>query len=246
MDRFLYVAMSGAKDNFHAQAINNHNLANANTNGFRQALADAKTVPLRGPVHDSRDYVRLEDAGIDFSFGVTRATGRELDLALQGDGFLAVQAPDGGEALTRAGNLHLDAAGLLREERGLPVLGEGGPIALPPFESMAIGRDGTITIRPVGAAPNALVAVDRLRLVNPDTERLKRGPDGLIRVGDEEEVPADANVRVVTGMLETSNVNSVAALTRMIELSREYETNIKMMSTADKITETSNRLLGIG
>ncbi|NEV60530.1 flagellar basal-body rod protein FlgF [Thiorhodococcus minor] len=245
MDRFMYLAMSGAKENLYAQAINNHNLANATTHGFRQSLADAYTAPITGPVYDSRDYVQVGNEAIDFSHGAMQSTGRDLDVAIQGEGFIAVQAPDGGEAYTRAGNLHVDAQGMLLTDRGLPVLGDGGPITVPPDESILIGTDGTITIRPEGSAPNALAAVNRIRLVNPDTATLERTEDGLIRAKDGQEVEADANVRVVTGMLETSNVNTVEALTRMIELSRTYETQIKMMETANNIEERHNRLLGI-
>ncbi len=245
MDRFLYLAMSGAKENLYAQAINNHNLANANTHGFRQALGEAYTAPVRGPVYDSRDYVQTRDEVIDFSHGTLQSTGRDLDIAIEGEGFIAVQAPDGGEAYTRAGNLHIDSLGVLRTERGLAVLGDGGPIAVPPNESLVIGTDGTITVRPLGSGPNALAAVERIRLVNPDTENLRRTDDGLIRSGDGQAVPADANVRVITGMLETSNVNTVEALTRMIELSRHFETQVKMMDTADNLEKTDNRLLGI-
>lgn len=245
MDRFLYLSMSGAKENLYAQAINNHNLANATTHGFRQSLADAYTEPVSGPVYDSRDYVQIKNQAIDFSHGALQSTGRDLDIAIEGEGFIAVQAPDGGEAYTRAGNLHIDVNGMLLTDRGLPVLGDGGPIAVPPNESLLIGRDGTITIRPLGAAPNALAAVDRIRLVDPDTKDLKRTDDGLIRAEDGQAPEADANVRVVTGMLETSNVNTVAALTRMIELSRTYETQIKMMDSANDIEKSHNRLLAI-
>ncbi|MBK1694283.1 flagellar basal-body rod protein FlgF [Chromatium weissei] len=246
MDRFLYLAMSGAKENLYAQAINNHNLANANTHGFRQALGDAYTVPVRGPVYDSRDYVQVRNEAIDFSHGALQSTGRDLDIAIQGEGFIAVQAPDGGEAYTRSGNLHVDALGVLRTERGLSVLGEGGPITVPPNENVLIGADGTITIRPGGSGANTLTTIERIRLVNPDVKTLVRGEDGLIRAGNGQAQPADANVRVVTGMLETSNVNTVAALTQMIELSRHFEMQIKMMESANNVEQTHNRLLGIG
>lgn len=246
MDRFLYLATSGAKENLHAQAINNHNLANATTHGFRQALHDAYTAPMRGPVYPSRDYVQVGNEGIDFTPGPLQSTGRDLDIAIRGDGFIAVQAPDGGEAYTRAGNLHVDSVGVLRTDRGLAVLGDGGPIAIPPAEMLEIGTDGTISIRPQGAAPNTLAAIERIRLVNPDTDTLTRKEDGLIRTEDGEPVPPDANVRLVSGMLETSNVNTVAALTRLMELSRHFEMQIKMMDTANSLEETNNRLLAIG
>lgn len=243
MDRVLYLAMSGAKETGLAQSINNHNLANATTPGFRQALADAYTAPVRGPVYDSRDYVQVGNEAIDFSYGTLQSTGRELDVAVQGPGFFVVQAPDGGEAYTRNGNFHLDPTGVLRNDRGLAVLGDGGPITIPEYETLSIGSDGTISIRPRGSPANALVAVGRLRLVNPDTKNLKRTDDGLIRTKDGTAVAPDANVRVINGMLETSNVNPVMALTQMIELSRAFETHIKMMETANKLEQSHNRLL---
>lgn len=245
MDRFLYLAMSGAKETLAAQAINNHNLANANTHGFRQALGDAYTVPVRGPVYDSRDYVQVRDEAIDFSRGTLESTGNDLNIAIEGEGFIAVQTLDGGVAYTRSGDLHIDALGVLRNERNLAVLGDGGPIAIPPNETLLIGTDGTITVRPVGSGPNALAAVERIRLVNPDVKTLRRTADGLLRTEAGQAPPADANVRIATGMLETSNVNSVSALTKMIELSRHFEMQIKMMESANNVEQNHNRLLEI-
>ena len=245
MDRMLYVAMTGAKQTMYAQAVNNNNLANANTHGFRESMAYAYTEPMRGPVYDSRDYVQVADEAIDFSKGAMQSTGRDLDVAIQGDGFLAVQAGDGTEAYTRAGDLHIDGQGIMRLGNGLPVLGDGGPIAIPPAESILVGDDGTITIRPLGGEANGVVAIERLRLVNPPTENLVRGADGLFRQRDGANAPADANVRIASGMLETSNVNTVEALTRMMELTRHYETQVKVMSTADTLAKSNNRLLGL-
>ncbi|WP_018864116.1 flagellar basal-body rod protein FlgF [Thioalkalivibrio sp. ARh3] len=246
MDRFLYIAMSGAKETMHAQAVNNHNLANANTDGFRQALANANTVPVRGPVFDSRDYAQLGTDGTDFSKGQMQSTGRELDIAIEDEGFIAVQGPDGEEGYTRAGSLHVDAFGLLRTAQGHQVLGDGGPIAVPPAEKIEIGTDGTISVRPQGVGPEALAAIERIRLVNPDVNELERGDDGLFRMADGGEAPVDAEVRVVSGMLEGSNVNTVEALTRMIELSRHFEMQVKMMDSANTLEQSSNRLLGLG
>ncbi|WP_018873721.1 flagellar basal-body rod protein FlgF [Thioalkalivibrio sp. ALJ16] len=246
MDRFLYIAMSGAKETMHAQAINNHNLANANTDGFRQALATADTVPVRGPGYASRDYTQVGNEAVDFSKGKMQSTGRDLDIAIEGEGFIAVQGPEGEEGYTRAGSLHVDAFGLLRTAQGHQVLGDGGPIAIPPAEQIEIGTDGTISVRPLGVGPEALAAVERIRLVNPDTDDLQRGDDGLFRLADGGEAPADAEVRVVSGMLEGSNVNTIEALTRMIELSRHFEMQVKMMDSANTLEQSSNRLLGLG
>ncbi len=245
MDRFLYIAMSGAKETMHAQAVNNHNLANANTDGFRQALANAHNAPVRGPVHASRDYAQVGTDGVDFGHGKMRSTGRELDIAIDGDGFIAVQGPNGEEGYTRAGALHVDAFGLLRNAHGHQVMGDGGAIAIPPAEKIEIGTDGTISVRPQGVGPEALAAIERIRLVNPDVNELERGDDGLFRLAGGGEADADAEVRVVSGMLEGSNVNTVEALTRMIELSRHFEMQVKMMDSANTLEQNSNRLLGI-
>ncbi len=245
MDRMLYIAMTGAQQNMHAQAVNNHNLANANTHGFRQALNYAYTEPMRGPVFDSRDYVQFASEAIDFSPGTLQSTGRDLDVAIQGNGFFVVEALDGTLGLTRGGSFHLDAQGVLRNESGLPVMGEGGQIAIPPAESISIGGDGTLSIRPLGNNPQALAALDRLMLVNPELDTLDRGADGLLRDREGQEIPPDANVRVLSGMLETSNVNTAAALTRMIELSRQYEMNVQMMKTSSELAKRNNQLLSL-
>jgi flagellar basal-body rod protein FlgF len=246
MDRSVYISVSGAQQSLYAQAVNNHNLANATTPGFRQALAYAFSKPMDGPVYDTRTYVQMADETVDFNTGPLQTTGRDLDIAIQGDGFFVVQAADGTEGYTRSGHFQLDSQGRLLTDAGLPVLGDGGPIAIPPAESLAIGADGTITIRPLGSQPNALAALERIRLVNPDVATLTRSADGLFRTTDGVPAVPDANVRVVSGMLEGSNVNTVSALANMIELTRHYETQVNMMSQASKLGQQTNRLLGIG
>jgi len=246
MDRFVYIAVSGAKQAQHALTVNNHNLANVNTPGFRQALAFAYSEPVSGPVFGSRTYVQVANESVDYSKGTLQYTGNEWDLAIKGDGFFVVQTPEGEEAYTRAGNFTLDQNGVLRTAQGLEVLGTSGPIIVPPAESVVIGVDGTITIRPLGSNPNALATLDRLRLVNPETKNMVRRPDGLFGIKAGAAAPVDPNVRVFSGMVETSNVNTVEALTRMIELTRHYETQVKMMSTASEIDRQANKLLAIG
>lgn len=243
MDRMLYIAMSGAKETAFAQTSNSHNLANANTTGFRAALDVFETRPVVGPVFDSRSYIVREGKGIDFTHGPLQSTGRELDVAIRGEGWIAVQAPDGTEAYTRAGDLRVDALGQLSTGTGLPVLGDAGPIALPPFESLLIGNDGTISIRPLGAETNALANVDRIKLVLPDNDDLYRGEDGLIRHVDGEPLEPDAAVTLVHSMLEASNVNTVESLVTMIELSRHFEMQVKMMKTAEENDSASASLL---
>jgi flagellar basal-body rod protein FlgF len=243
MDRMLYVAMTGAQQTLRAQAITNHNLANVSTTGFRQDLAAFRSMPVFGDGLASRVYSMAERAGVDLNPGPVMSTGRDLDVAVDGEGWIAVQAPDGREAYTRAGNLKLSAQGMLTTAAGYPVLGEGGPIAIPPAEKLDIGGDGTISIRPLGEPAPTLVQVDRIRLVSPDPAELRKDEYGLLRRKDDQPAPPDAAVRVVAGTLEGSNVNTAEALVNMIDLARQFELQIKMMRTAEENADATNQLL---
>ncbi|HHH48112.1 MAG TPA: flagellar basal-body rod protein FlgF [Gammaproteobacteria bacterium] len=245
MDRMLYVAMSGAKQTALAQAVNSNNLANANTTGFREDLAAFRSMPVFGAGAPTRVYAMTENPGVNLASGAIQATGRDLDMAVQGEGWFAVQAPDGREAYTRAGNLRIESGGLLVTGSGYPVMGNGGPIAIPQAESVEIGADGTITIRGIGELANSLTVVDRIKLVNPDGAGLVKGKDGLMRLKDGFEADADAAVRLVSGALETSNVNTVDAMVNMIALARQYEAQVKMMKAAGDMAAKSDELLSL-
>jgi len=249
MDRMLYIAMTGAGQITRAQGVNSNNLANASTTGFRADLESFTSLQVNGPGHDSRAYAVSEGQGVDLSQGTINSTGNPLDVAVNGDGWIAVQAPDGSEAYTRAGNLSVNELGQLFTGDGLPVLGNDGPIAVPPFETMEVGGDGTITIRPVGQSANTLSTINRIRLVNPEPETLYKGKDGLLRVDleatPENAVLADANVGLVSGALESSNVNPIESLVTMISLARQFEMNVKLMDTARQNDAASAELLRV-
>lgn len=243
MDRMLYVAMAGADEMMQAQTVMAHNLANASTTGFRADQVNFKSLPLYGPGQPTRVYPEAETGAVDTTPGTISTTGRSLDVAVNGQGWIAVQAPDGSEAYTRAGDLKLTETGQLETGAGYPVLGNSGPIAVPPAQSLVIGDDGTISIRPEGQTPQALAVVDRIKLVNPDATQLVKGSDGLLRLNDGSTAPADASVQVTSGALESSNVNPVDAMVTMIELSRQYEMQIKMMKTAQQNDASSAQLM---
>src|SRR5208283_937217 len=193
MDRLVYVAMSGAKETLRAQAANNHNLANANTNGFRADLSAFQTQNVVGPGLPSRAYATNDQAGWDASSGSLDATGRDLDVAIKGPGWIAVQASDGTEAYTRAGDLHVDPTGTLMTATGNTVLGDAGPISVPPYTTINIGTDGSVSIVPRGQTPMTVSTIGRIRLVNPPASELTRGTDGLFRTGSGT-AAADASV----------------------------------------------------
>jgi flagellar basal-body rod protein FlgF len=243
MDRMLYVAMSGAKETLISQANASNNLANANTTGFLSDLNQFRSMPVFGAGHPTRVYAMGERPGSDFRPGGINSTGRELDVALKDGGWIALQARDGGEAYSRRGDLHVDENGMLRNGNDLPVIGNGGPIAIPPYDKIDIGTDGTISILPQGATGEQLAAIDRIKLVAPQHGEMQKGEDGLFRRTDGEEADADAAQRLVSGALETSNVNIVNEMVDMIELSRRFELQVKMMKTAQENSTAAASIL---
>ncbi len=243
MDKYLYLAMNGAAQAMLAQQNNANNLANISTVGFKATLDHFQSDPVSGPGHLDRVYASNQAAGANLNPGAVTTTGRPLDLAISGDGWFAVQAPDGGTAYSRRGDFRIDPAGLLLNGANQIVLGESGPITIPQFESLEIGRDGSISIRAAGQAANTLVGVDRIRLVNPSQDELYRGDDGLFRSRNAAELPADASVAVTSGALESSNVNAVDAMVRMIDYARFYEQQVKLMKLASENDAASARLM---
>jgi len=246
MDRALYIGMTGAKQVMRSQAVNANNLSNANTVGFRKDFDNYLGLQIQGSGYPSRVNVIDNGRASDFTSGQLIQTGRDLDIAVQGDGFIAVQTADGGEAYTRAGGLRITENGILVNAAGFQVLGnDGGPVAIPPADKVDIGVDGTISILPVGQQVVNMAVVDRIKLVNPDNARLEKGQDGLFRVNGEADVVAlpDANVRIISGFLESSNVDSVNEMVKMISNARLFEAQVKIMSTVKENDAASEKLL---
>lgn len=246
MDRMVYVAMTGAREAMHALAVNSNNLANVNTPGFRADLAQARSMPAFGPGHPARAYAMTERPGYDARPTSIHTTGRPLDVGINGQGWLAVQDAQGNEAYTRRGDLQTTVNGILVNGAGQPVLGNGGPIALPPTEAVEIAQDGTISIRPAGQEATALITIDRLKLVNPPPAQMEKGDDGLFRPREGGALEADAAVRVVSGGLEISNVSAVTAMVEMMNLSRKFEFQVKVMETANTNAERAASMMRLG
>ena len=245
MDRMLYVAMTGARETLRAQTANNHNLANANTTGFRADLQAFQARQVTGDGYKSRVYATAATTGFDPTVGAMMSTRRDLDVAVQGKGYIAVQGPDGRESYTRAGDLRVDTSGQLRTGTGLAVLGEGEPISVPPHASLLIGGDGTVSIVPLGQGPETKATVGRIKLVNPADQDLVKGPDGLFRMKDGSDAPPDAAVTLASGVLEGSNVNVASAMVNMIELSRRFDMQVRAMKSAEDNGAASARLLSM-
>jgi len=247
MDRALYVALSGAIATQRAQTANTNNLANANSTGFRGELVLAQAVNVDGPGFQSRVNNQLSELGWDSSHGAIIQTDRDLDVALRENNWLAVQAADGTEAYTKAGDLQVDVNGQLRTRSGQPVIGDAGPLTIPPNSRLTIGSDGTISVLPQGAQGAATLAVvGRLRVVTAQPAQLQRREDGLFRaIPGQPPLAAAAGDVLNSGALEGSNVNLASSLVNMIQLARQFELQVKVLRTAEDNASASNSLVRI-
>jgi len=246
MDRMLYVAMTGAKETMRAQTVNNHNLANVSTTGFRADLAAFQSRAVDGTGYASRVYATNGTVGFDKNTGAMLSTGRDLDVAINGDGWIAVQGPDGKEAYTRAGDFKVDPTGQLMTATGQPVLGDSGPINIPPYTSIFFAHDGSISVVAQGQTPDTTATVGRIKLVNPPDGQIERGDDGLFRMKDGTTASSDPGVRLDSGVLESSNVNTASAMVNMIELARQFEMQVKAIRTAEETAASASQLMRLG
>lgn len=245
MDRLIYTSMTGASHVMQQQAAVAQNLANVSTPGFRAAINTFRAVPLVGEGLPTRTFVVDSTAGTDFSQGALQQTGNNLDVAVQGPGWVAVQMADGSEAYTRNGSLQVAPDGTLQTRSGQNVAGDGGLITIPPNTQVTIGGDGTISTVPTGSTPRPVTVVARIKLVNPPASQMVRGDDGLFRTQNGNAVAADAGVTVVSGALESSNANTLDALVNMISLSRSFDMQMKMLTSADDNAKQAESVLTV-
>lgn len=240
MDRMIYLSMSGAKAAMQRQDVLANNLANVSTVGFRAELAAFRAVPVQGSGASTRVYALESTVGANHQSGAVQATGRSLDVAMKGSAWLTVQGLDGTEAYTRAGALDVNTEGLIVTQGGLTVLGDGGPITVPPNSAVSIAADGTVSASGVNGRSTAL---GRLKLVTPETPAaLQRGGDGLFRAVDGD-LPADATARLQEGALEGSNVSAVETMVAMIAAGRQFEQQMKLLQTAERQEQVAAKLL---
>jgi flagellar basal-body rod protein FlgF len=246
MDRLIYVAMTGAQQLLQQQAVASHNLANAGTDGYKADTTAFRVAPVVGPGLPTRAYALESTPGADMSAGTVQATGRDLDVAIEGDGYFAVEGRDGTEAYTRSGSFDINADGELRTRTGLAVLGEGGPITIPQDSKVAIGRDGTVSATTFGQSAANVTILGKLKLVNPPKGDLTKGGDGLFRLRGGGTADADESVSVTNGALESSNVNPVSAMVDMITLARNFELQMKLLQNVEANDQRATQLLSAG
>ncbi|MCW8995325.1 MAG: flagellar basal body rod protein FlgF [Psychromonas sp.] len=247
MDRFLYISMSGAKENMNALAIHGNNLANANKTGFKSSFEQARSMQAYGEGLPTRVFALSEEPGQNFESGALQMTGRDLDVAIQGDGWLVVDSQLGSQAMTRSGSLNINPEGYLVDAQGNQVLDDqDGPVYIPlPIDKLSIRQDGVVEIRPAGAPVDGLEEVAQLKLVNPNIKDIMRGQDGLFRRIDGAAPQIDPQVTLQAGSLEASNVNLSSELTSLINLQRQFEMQVKMMKKAEEIDSASDSLLRV-
>ena len=243
MDRLVHTSLSALRGAMARQAATANNLANVNTVGFRGEFAAARPVWLRGETFNARVLSDEQVAGADMRSGAVTETGRDLDVAVQGDAFLTVQAKNGDEAYTRRGDLQMSDTGLLTTGEGDPVLGEQGPITIPPADSIKIEGDGSVWIVPLGGDASKPQKIDRLKLASPTGSAVVKGLDGLFRVRGGGALPDDPNGKVKSKSLEGSNVEATKALVDMIDASRAWDTQLKLISTARELDGASADLM---
>lgn len=245
MDRLIYIAMNGASHIVQQQALVAHNLANAQTTGYRAEQNAFRALPVQGPGAKTRVFAVDSTTGWNFQPGFMQSTGRDLDVAVNGKGWIAVQGADGKEAYTRDGNFQLSQNGVLQTRNGLNVMGASGTIAVPPNHSVAIAPDGTVSAIPQEGVPNNVAVVGRVKLVNPPDADLHKGLDGLFYSNDGNAVAADTSVQLSSGSLEGSNVSVVEALTSMISLSRQFDMQMKMLQTAENDARQAGQIINM-
>jgi flagellar basal-body rod protein FlgF len=246
MDRMIYTAMTGAKHILEQQATTAHNLANVTSTGFKAQVDSFRAVPVISDGLATRAFVVDSTVGADFNPGAIQSTNRDLDVAIQGKGWLSIQRADGSEGYTRNGSLKVSENGVLQTATGLTVLGDGGPISIPPDVAISIGKDGTVSSVSSGTKPGISTVIGRLKLVNPPEADLVRAEDGLFVTQNGSPAEVDANVHVVSGALESSNVNVIDAMVTMISLARQFETQMKLMQSAENNANKAAQLLSLG
>jgi flagellar basal-body rod protein FlgF len=243
MDRLIYTSMTGANHTLNQKATVAQNLANASTTGYRAESNAFRAVPVFGDGLPTRAFVVDSTIGADFTPGALQTTGRDLDVAVRGSGWIAIQLDDGKEAYTRNGSLQVSPNGILQTASGHKVKGDTGIITLPPDTRITIGVDGTVSSVPITPQPNTVAQVGRIKLVNPPEDKLVKGTDGLFRLKDGGEAPVDAKVKLVDGTLEESNVNVVHEMVNMIDLARQFDMQMKMLDNAQNNAQKASEIM---
>lgn len=245
MDRVIYTAFAGMESAMNRQRVVASNMANVNTPGFRAETFAAQAVALDGEALEARAMGRGAVYGADLSAGSFIATGSKLDIAVQGDAMIALQAPDGSEVYSRRGDLSVGPTGLLENGEGRPVMGNTGPITVPIGQAISFAEDGSVMAADPQTPEAPPQVVGRIKLASVEGSAIAKDLDGFMRVQGGGILPADETARITSGSLEQSNVNTTQVLSAMIEAQRSFEMRAKLLTTAASIDETGARLMSL-
>ncbi|PJE15598.1 flagellar basal body rod protein FlgF [Legionella sp.] len=243
MDPVLYNSMNASQLDFYRQNVLGHNMANINSPGFKADLFQAQSLYITGSVQSSEAFAVTQPTGTDFSDGPLLTTGRDLDVAVLGNGWFVVQDTNGKEAFTKAGDFRVTENGMLVTGSNRPVIGDGGPISIPPAQRIEIGTDGTISIVPFDGPPSEVVVLDRLKLVKLKHEQIHKDVDGLMKLNRAGTVDPDASITIVKGALEGSNVNPVEQMISMINSGQDFNSRMRVIGAVDSNAQKLAQLL---
>ncbi|PNU02672.1 flagellar basal body rod protein FlgF [Novosphingobium guangzhouense] len=248
MDRLIYTAVSGMNASMNRERVIASNMANAQTIGFKAEILQATPTTLvpsapGSPQLEVRSLSSSEVSAASMKAGGLNRTNYPLDIAMQGDAMLAVQAMDGQESYTRRGDLSITVTGVLQNGDGLPVIGQSGPITVPPGAKVTIGPDGGVLASDPDTPDAAPQVLDKLKLVSTAGTQIAKDVAGQFRVPNGGVLPVDENAQVIPGALEQSNVNPSEVLTEMIAAQRLFDMRTKLVKTAGDLDEAGARLM---
>lgn len=250
MDRVIYTAMSAASQVLNRQSVTTHNLANVSTVGFRAQLTAMKAIPVMGNDTPTRTMVTATTPTFDSTLGAFNYTGRELDVALTEDHWLAVQLADGSEAYTRNGAIQIDENGTLNIQ-GYPLIGDNGILTVPQRSHVSVSGDGTVTALGAGDKPTTIAQVGKIKRVHLERSEIIRADNGFFQLTEEtrnargEVLPDNPKAILMSGVLEGSNVNPISAMVDLISHSRQFEMQMKEIITADENAQKANQILSL-
>jgi flagellar basal-body rod protein FlgF len=241
MDNTMYVALSRQMTLRRELDIVANNIANADTTGFKVEGTMVRTDPSTGAkmIDGPASLKFVIDDGVtrDFTQGALRQTGGPLDLAIEGQGFFKVQTP-AGERYTRDGRFTLSPDGKVTTQAGDPVVGESGEITVnPQLGPLSIAADGTVSQAGQRIGTISVFAFD-------DMSGLSKTGDNLFSNTSNLPPQTSTAAQVRQGMLESSNVNSILQVTRLIEISRAYESMARTIENSAELSRRSVERLG--
>ena len=247
MDKLIYTAFNTVNNIYDNRAVRAQNLANISVPGYKRDLGsksvgtafldNMQTLQSRAmAIQDDNNYFSSQPGSLS-------QTDVDTDIAISGDGYFLVQGT-GAPSLSRRGDLRVANDGTLENGTSQKILNsELLPIQVPAYRAMKISDDGNVIIEPLGSDPGTEQVIGKIAMTLAEGVSLKKFADGEIRALDGTVPPLDDTVSVLPKHVELSNVNVTEELINSIEDQRQYEINIKMISSASELDESGATLM---